>query len=61
MAEDRESRKAIERRARAERLADALKANLRRRKEQTRARAAAEVEGAAPLASDAPSAKNPDD
>jgi hypothetical protein len=61
MAEDGESRKAIERRAQAERLASALKANLRRRKEQMRARAADDAESAAPLASSAPSAKNPHD
>ena len=61
MADERETRKAAERRAQAERLAEALRANLRRRKEQARVRALAEDESAPPLASDAPSAKNPHD
>jgi hypothetical protein len=61
MAEDGKDRKVAERRAQGERLAEALKANLRRRKEQARARSVAEHESEPPLASDAPSAKNPHD
>ena len=59
MPEDETSRKAAERRERDERLAQALKANLRRRKEQARARSAEAEPSATPLASEAPSAKNP--
>jgi hypothetical protein len=61
MAEDEKDRKAAERLAQGERLAEALKANLRRRKEQARARATAELGSEPPLASDAPSVKNPHD
>lgn len=61
MPEEKASRKAAERRAQADRLAEALKANLRRRKAQARARSAGEADSDAPLAPDAPSAKNPHD
>lgn len=60
MAESGDDKQA-ERRARAERLAAALKANLRRRKAQARARAEAGPPEAPSLASQAPSAKNQPD
>jgi hypothetical protein len=58
MTDAPESRRAAERRAAEERLARALRDNLRRRKAQSEARAARR---AAPLAPPAPSGKNPAD
>jgi len=59
MTETPQDRRAAERRAAEDRLARALRDNLRRRKAQAEGRAAQPADAASPLAPPAPSGKNP--